>query len=200
MALTAVEELTQPSEQAEEAAEPPVEAMPKIGRAAFLYMEPRPGLDGLQYFRQCASCESFVPEASMGGAIQGARCAKFGSQFPVTDDDSCSLYYPWHSGLPCAEMIATNAMELRKGIPGGPLPYSMGYKSQCAAKCRSCRFVDFRDEMNMGVAKTAECEAYESLNECSPNIFELITTINPNGGCSLWQKEQPDYPDVGGMR
>lgn len=194
MALSAVEAMLEES-RAHEEAEPPVEAMPKIGRSAFLYREPRLGLDGKQYFRQCASCESFVPETAMGGALIGARCAKFGSAFPVTDDDSCDLWFGWHSGLPCAAVIDFNAMELRKGIPGGCSPYDVGYKSQCDGKCRTCRFVDF-GEPTLAGTKTAECEAYESLNEKSPNIFNLNKTISPDGGCSLWEKPDEIMPPV----
>lgn len=189
MAVDLIEET-----EAHEAAEPLVEASPKIGRSAFLYMEPRPGLDGLQYFRQCASCESFVPEAAMGAAVQGARCAKYGRDMVITDDDTCSQYYPFHAGLPCASVIDFNAAEIRKGLMSGPSAYTMGYKSQCDAKCRTCRFVDFGEPTLENTGK-AECEAYESINECSPNIFALVKTINPNGGCVLWQApEQMDAP------
>lgn len=178
--------------EAHEAAEPPVEANPKIGRAAFNYMEPRLGLDGLNYWRRCSNCESFVPEVAMGAAVAGARCARFGSTFVITDDDNCNLFWPWHAGTPCAQVVDMNAMELRKGIPGGPSPYSIGYRSQCDAKCRTCRFIDFGEPGLENTGK-AECEAYESLNECSPNIFDLLKTISPNGGCSLWQApEQMD--------
>lgn len=189
MAYSAVDSLMAET-AAHEEAEPPVEATPKMGRSVFNYMAPRVGLDGRQYFRQCASCESFVPEAAMGGAVQGARCVKFGSDFPITDDDNCNLYLPWHSGMICESVVCMNAMELRKGIPGGVYPYSVGYRSKCDAKCRTCRFVDFGEPALADTGK-AECEAYESLTEQSPNIFDLIKAIDPNGGCSMWQAPEP---------
>lgn len=185
MALSAVEELTEPDEAAEEAAEPAVEAMPKIGRAAFNYLEPRLGLDGRDMFRRCASCESYVPEAMMGGAVMGDRCARFGVDMKINDDASCNLYWPWHSGLPCEAVISFNAMELRKGLGSGPSPWSVGYKSECDAKCRTCRFMSV--EVEDGKASSC-CDAFESLNEKSPNLFDLVEEVNAYGGCSLWQK------------
>jgi hypothetical protein len=194
---SAVESLMAETEAHEEA-EPPVEANPKIGRSAFNYMEPRLGIDGRDYFRRCASCESFVPETAMGGAVQGARCARFGSDFRVTDDDNCNLYWPWHSGMICASVVDLNALELRKGIPGAMSPWSVGYRSKCDAKCRSCRFVDF-GEPTLAGTRSAECEAYESLNEESPNIFDLVKTISPEGGCSLWQEPGEPFGPGGVM-
>lgn len=177
---------------ASEAAEPKVEASPKMGRDRFNYLEPRPGIDGKQYFRQCASCESFVPEAAMGGAVTGARCARFGSTFSVTDDDTCNLWWGWQTGRPCEAVIDSNAAELRKGIPGGFSPYSVGYQSQCDAKCRTCRFIDWgAPEVGGREVPTAECEAYECLNEKAPDIFMLNKAINPGGGCTMWQRPDP---------
>jgi hypothetical protein len=176
MALSAVEELTTESEAHEEA-EPMVEAVPKIGRAAFLYREPRPGIDGLFYHGSCASCQSFVPESVMAGAVIGDRCVKFGSLFRVTDDSHCSLYEAWNSGLPCSAVTSFYALELRKGIVNGISPWSVGYKQDTCVQCQKCRFYD---------AEPSECEAMESLNERSPNLFELATEVKPQAWCSMW--------------
>lgn len=183
---TAADALLAESE-AHEAAEPPVEANPKIGRAAFNYLEPRQAIDGLAYFRRCAACENFVPEAAMTGAVVGARCAKFGAQFSVSDDDTCNLFVPWHAGMPCEAVIAFNALELRKGLPAGVAPGLVGYKPDCKAQCHACRFYD-GGEPTMAGTRMGECEAYESLNEKSPNLFDLVKTVHPHGGCSLWQE------------
>ena len=161
---------------AEEAAEPPVVAEPRIGRQAFLYMEPRQGIDGAVMFSECGSCQHMIPEAFMFGAVQGNRCSLLGSQFPITDDDHCGLYSPWSAGVPCVHIQQMNAGEVRKGVPPAVMPYVAGYKSKCTVQCQTCRFFDGPDE----------CEAYEMLNEQVPQMFDLDKTVKPNGKCSLW--------------
>lgn len=172
---------------AEEAAEPAVEANPRLGRSVFLYREPRPGLDGLQYFGACASCQSFVPESEMSGAVMGDRCVKFGSSIPISDDDHCTLYEPWGSGISCAAVTAFYAQELRKGVIGVS-PWSVGYKSKTCVQCQTCCFFD----------APGECEAMESLNEKSPNLFELATDVKPRAWCSMWTAEpSTEFPVMG---
>lgn len=188
MAMSAVEELTAESE-AHEAAEPPVEAMPKLTRAVFNYLEPRVGLDGREGERRCMSCESFVPEAMMGGAIIGDRCARFGSQMRISDDDNCNLWWPFHSGMICEAVVSMNAMELRKGLASGPSPWLVGYKAQCDAKCRSCRFQSYDEEKSSPC-----CDAFASLNAKSPNLFDLVEEISLFGGCTMWEKLDDPVP------
>lgn len=185
MALTAADLVEETREH--EAAEPPVEAMPKIGRAAFLYREPRVGLDGLFYHGACANCQSFVPEAAMGGSVVGDRCVKFGSGFRISDDDHCSLYESWNSGLPCAAVTDFYALELRKGIVNGISPWSVGYKADTCVQCQKCRFYD---------AESGECEAMESLNERSPNLFELATDVKPQAWCTMWTAPEDPIPPM----
>lgn len=55
--------------------------MSKIGRDAFLYMEPKPPKAD---FAQCASCFMFIPERK--------ECAILGPGYEVLPDDSCGLY------------------------------------------------------------------------------------------------------------
>ena len=161
-----------------EADEPPVVAEPPLGREAVLYMEPRPGIDGEAMFGSCASCASFIPEIYMNGAVRGSRCAKFGSAFPIDDDDSCNLYTPWPAGRPCEDCIAHGAMKMRAGAKGAVDPWSVGYVSDTKTQCRYCRFFD---------AEESECEAFESLNEKSGNLFQLDTAVKPCGACNLWR-------------
>jgi hypothetical protein len=176
-------------EPAEERDEPKLEALPRFGREVFSYLEPRVGLDGLKYFGQCASCQSFTTEAAMGGAVHGNRCVLFGSDFPVTDDDSCDRYTPLASGLPCASLEAFNAAELRKGLPGAVRPYDVGYKSKCTAQCGRCKFAD-AEEPDLPPGKL-ECELYELLNREYPSIFAIIETVDRYGGCALFQEPPP---------
>lgn len=177
-----------------EATEPKVEAVPKLRRSALGYLEPRQGLDGLQYFGQCSSCQSFVPEAAMGGAVRGSRCALFGADFPVTDDDCCDRWLGWASGIPCAAVVEFNAGEVRKGLRQAVAPWDVGYKSDETCQCKNCVFADRGDPMKPRPPGVAECEAFQDLNERAPNLFELDTAINLNGGCNLWT-EPPDDDD-----
>lgn len=179
MALSAVEELTQHREEAEEAAEPPVEAMPKLDRDSFSYLEPRPGLDGLDMFRCCSSCQSFCPEVNFTGAMFGSRCAILGSLLKVSDDNYCNHYTPWSSGIPCSNIVDTNVAELRRGVPPAISPEAAGYAWDASTKkqCCECRFFDGAE---------SECEAFEDLNNRAPGLFNLDTKVAPRGGCSMW--------------
>jgi hypothetical protein len=200
MALSAVEELTAEPE-AHEAAEPPVEAVPKITRNALGYLEPRVGLDGLSMFAKCGSCQNYVPEASMSGALVGSRCAILGSSWPINDDACCDRYVPWGAGLPCAEVTSFFAMELRKRYPGALTPFQAGYKEggPRAPQCCGCRFFDMPDMAPS--PDVAECELYECLNTKTPEIFALDKAIKPYARCSLWTPpEQPEPAGVLGMR
>jgi hypothetical protein len=181
---------------AQEAAEPPIEAVPRIGRGALGYQEPRPGLDGLAMAGMCGSCQSFVPEVNFGGAVTGARCVLFGSQMVVHDDDSCDRWLPFNAGLPCEALINFNAGELRKGLPQAVNPYSVGFRHEETTQCQNCRFVDLGELGAQRPPNIAECEAFESLNERSPNLFDLVTAINLRGGCNLWTAppEPEPYP------
>jgi len=170
---------------AEEAAEPPVVAEPRIGRADLGYLEPREGVDGKLMFRCCGSCQHFVPEAYFTGALMGSRCAILGSAMSVSDDNYCHRYLPWASGVPCEDIVCMNAGQLRRGVPPAISPADAGYlwDTQTKKHCASCRFFDGPDE----------CEMFEQLNEDAPDIFLLDTTVKPQAGCSLWRK----VPEVG---
>ena len=186
MVKTAFDMLDEREDEAEEPKEPPVEAVPRIGREAFGYHEPRPGIDGKSYHGACGSCQNFVPEAAMTGAVYGSRCVLFGASFPITDDDSCGRWVPWAAGAPCDHVTAFYAGEIRKGLPGALSPWAVGYRGGCTTQCRNCRFGDSSDPET--AAGKLECEAFESLNEKSGNLFALEKTVDPYGGCSLWQE------------
>lgn len=170
-----------------EAGEPELEAVPRIGRAAFLYLEPRPGLDGAGYFAQCASCSSFVPEAFGRGAFRGARCALFGSSMPVTDDSSCGLFTPWASGMPCDEIVACNAGQIAGGLRAAVTPTDAGYVADTKVRCRNCRFVDMEGD---GTG-APECEFFEHLNKTCPSLFMLDTKVALDGCCNAWTPPAP---------
>ncbi len=190
MAKTAFEMMTadEREDEAEEGKEPPVEAVPRLTREAFGYLEPRPGIDGRQYFGSCGSCQSFVSEAAMTGAVLGSRCVLFGSQMRITDDDSCNHFAPFGAGAPCEETVSFNAAALRRGLPQAIYPWLAGYKPQCPTQCRTCRFGD-----TSGTAPgKLECEAFESLNETSGNLFALEKTVDAYAGCALWQERPAD--------
>ncbi len=192
MVKTAFDMLDEREDEAEEPKEPPVEAVPRISREAFGYLEPRPGIDGKSYHGACGACQNFVPEAAMTGAVYGSRCVLFGSSFPITDDDSCNRWVGWAAGAPCDHVTAFNAAEIRRGLPGALSPYQVGYRSKCPTQCRTCRFGDGLDpETPPG---KLECEIMEDMQEKAPLLFALETTVDPWGGCNLWSEKPQDQP------
>lgn len=183
MVKTAFDMLDEREDEAEEPNEPAVEAVPRITREAFGYLEPRPGIDGLQYFGNCGSCQSFVSEAAMTGAVIGSRCIKFGSRFPVSDDDHCNRYEPWASGIPCEAVTMFYAGEIRKGAAASVSSWEAGYKAKTCVQCNACRFFD-ASQSPSGV--DGECEAMEELNEQSPKLFNLLSSVKSRAWCSMW--------------
>lgn len=177
-----------PETAAEEKAEPPVKCEPRLGRDAVLYQEPRPGLDGVQYFGACGSCRNFIPETAMRGAVAGARCALFGSTMPITDDASCNLYVAWGAGTPDDDIVEENAECIVGGVRGVVSPWSVGY-SEVKSKCSNCASFD---------AEHMGCELFECLTECQPNIWLLDPNVKADGVCNLWNAEPP--PPVGPLR
>ena len=195
MVLTAADMLGAPDEPEEnEAAEPKIEATPRFTRAVFSYLEPRVGIDGKSGFRTCMSCQNYVPEPVMTGAVMGSRCAILGSAMAVTDDQGCDRWIPWSAGAPCDHIVMMNAGEMRRGVPPAISTYSAGFSwdKDTKRQCGNCRFANRDDPETVKVGKI-ECEAFECMNACSPNLFALDTTVDPYGGCSLFQKP-PDEP------
>ena len=167
--------------KAEEAAEPPVEAMPRIGRSAFLYREPRPGIDGPQYANQCGSCQNYIAEAEMHGAVSGSRCKLMGT-FPISDDDSCELHIRWPDGKPKTGATMHLAEASIAGQRPAIDPWQAGYRSDTCVKCGTCRSFDFEH---------LECEMFESMTEELPLIFLLDKAVKADAKCSLWNPPPP---------
>jgi hypothetical protein len=193
MVKTAFELLDAREDEAEEPKEAPVEAVPRLTRDVFGYHEPRTGIDGKSYFGQCGSCQFFVSEAAMTGAVYGNRCALFGAGFRITDDDSCFRFTPWAAGAPCEHVTAFYAAEIRKGLPGALSPFEVGYHGECATQCGSCRFGD-RSDPETPPGKL-ECEAFEDMQEKAPLLFALEAIVDSFGGCNLWRC-QPTIGDA----
>lgn len=161
----------------EEAKERAVAAEPRLDRSAFLYMEPRPGIDGAGSFAQCAACQHFVPEAMMRGAVRGDRCSLFGSTFPITDDDSCGLFAPNPDGRPCEHCEVHAAEEMISGMRASASPYQVGYVSDQKVRCMNCRQFD---------AENSECEFFGELNEKLPALFACDEKVKADGCCNAW--------------
>jgi hypothetical protein len=175
LAVTALAREKGPSQKAE--GEEPVVAAPRLGRDVFLYMEPRPALDAPASFAQCASCCNFIPDLQMHGAVRGDRCLLFGTNFPITDDDSCNLYVPWPAGDPCKGCVAHGAEELIGGMRASVKPFDVGYVADTKVTCKRCRQFDFVD---------SACEAMEELNRKLPQMFDLDEKVSADGCCSMW--------------
>ena len=168
---------------AEEKGEPEVAAEPKITRSALLYLEPREGIDGKEYFALCGSCQNFIPEAKMRGAVRGNRCSLLGSNFPVTDDSFCRAYMPNSDGQACSHCQDHAAEEMIEGQRGAVSAWDVGYVPDETGRCSDCRHFD---------AVESECEMFEELNEKLPAVFDLNCEVKPCGRCTLWCDEPPD--------
>jgi hypothetical protein len=161
-----------------------VVAEPRLQRDVFVYLEPRPGIDGTTSFCQCGSCTSFVPEAAMHGAVVGDRCAIFGSNFPIDDDSSCNLYVPTSDGKPCGGCVAHAAEKMVKGMRGSVLPYNVGFVRDVNVRCANCAQFD-------GVESC--CTFFEKLNEELPLLFDLDMKVKPAACCDGFV-QIPDLP------
>lgn len=162
-----------------------VEAVPRLDRSVFVYLEPREGIDGTTSFCQCASCSNFIPESFMRGAVRGDRCGLFGSNFPVDDDDSCNLYTPWADGRPCDDDVAEAADDMVSGCRGSVRPYDVGFLSDVNVRCGNCRQFDY-------VTKT--CAFFAKLTAEQPGLFMLEPTVNIDGCCDAWSEIPPPEP------
>jgi len=169
-----------------EPAEKEVAAEPRLTRAVVGYLEPREGIDGLSYYNQCASCVAFIPEGMMRGAVRGARCAKFDSDFPVTDDSGCNLYTPTPDGKPCGHCAEHAAEKVIKGQRGSVSPWTVGFVRDKKRRCETCRQFEF-GEGDAG----PECSLMEAMNEALPAVFQMEAKVKPGAKCDMWC----DYPE-----
>lgn len=173
----------------DEAAEKEVAADPKLTRSVIGYFEPREGIDGKDYFNRCGSCTAFVPEAMMNGAVRGARCDKFGSDFPVSDDDGCNLYTPWPDGKPCVEDQEEAGEAMISGQRASVSPWDANYVQGKKRHCITCRHSSFDAD-----GKLMTCGLLEEMNESVPAVFALDATIKPGAKCDLWTPVPPPVP------
>lgn len=175
MAGTIAEMFTAPAEK--EADEPEIEAEPRLDRSTFLYLEGRKGIDGEGYFGCCASCENFIPESQMRGAVRGDRCKLLGAQFPINDDSGCNFYAPWPTGRPCDGCLAHHAEKMIRGERGSVMPMAAGFVFGQRRVCTTCRQYDF---------EAKECRFFEELNEKLPALFDLNKAIVTPAKCTAW--------------
>ena len=159
-----------------------VAAEPKLDRACLVYLEPREAIDGKSYFGQCAACSSFIPESTMRGAVRGDRCALFGAQFPITDDDSCHLWTPWPDGRPDEKRLGHNGEAMVRNAPAAVQPYNVGYRAEEKVRCAFCRHYEYE-------SKT--CQLMAALNAALPDVFALDDQVKPGGKCDLWTPPAP---------
>ncbi len=173
-----------PAPADEEKGEAAVVAEPRLDRSALGYVEPRPGIDGRQYYAQCAGCIHFVPENAMRGAVSGDRCVILGADFTVTDDSTCAYFLPWPTGVADSDDVAENAEDMVEGEKGSITPWQAGFLRDTAVQCCRCR--SFEPEEN-------ECSLYEALNTALPNVWALDEKVKPGACCSAWNPQpQPE--------
>jgi hypothetical protein len=170
-----------------EAAEPAVAAEPRLTRSVFLYLEPREGIDGKDYFGLCGSCRNFVPEAMMRGAVRGNRCAILGSNMPITDDSFCRVYIPTNDGQACDDCQSHAAEEMIEGQRGAVNSWDVGYVQDDTGRCSDCRHFEIGEN---------ECAMFEALNEKLPAVFDLNCEVKPGAKCSLWTDEPPPMDEA----
>lgn len=184
-AMSMAQAMTAPEEPENEAGEPEIEAVPRLDRSVFAYMEARKGIDGEQYFGACGSCQNFVAEAYMRGAVRGARCAILGSNMTVNDDSSCDRWLPWPDGQPDSGCIAEMADGMVAGCRGSTSPMAVGFLWDKRKVCTTCRQFEGAE---------SECSFFECLNQTCPSLFMLDTNIVTPAKCSAWSEiPTPEY-------
>jgi hypothetical protein len=143
----------------------------KIGRDAFLFLEPHGGEDD---FAQCGPCRMFVPGSYLDGKLEGDRCIIHGSDVEIDDDDSCGFFVPWPGPEANPEVVGDHARELLKDIPGSVTPEESGLVSR-RVQCHRCKF-----EKNDATV----CGLYEDLNKQLSKFFDCDTKIEPHACCN----------------
>lgn len=181
-------------EQAEEG-EAEVIAEPRLGKDALGYLAPRKGIDAPGDFRQCQSCQSFIPERAFHAATTGNRCKLLGGNFPIGPGDYCHKYTPWPQGKPVEHAIEAHALMALNNSPASVSPWEVGYCANDDHKhqCGRCRFFDAIGDPD---SPGPECEFFEELNSELPNVFQASTIVEPNAGCNAWSEPAPDEPDA----
>lgn len=180
--------LSQGDPEPDEPEENEVEAEPRLGRNVVSYLEPRERIDGAEYFGQCASCSSYVPEAAMRGVLRGDRCCKFGDDYPITDDSTCNLYSPNPNGTPCGHCQEHAGVKMIAGMRASVDPWDVDYARDQTKHCSGCRHIQFGEKTT--------CALLAAMNEEMPAVFAMNVEIKLTGRCTLWTPPEPpeDYP------
>ncbi len=147
----------------------------KIGRDAFLYLEPKSGQE--TDFAQCGPCRMFVPQKALGDKFERDRCIIHGSFVEIDEDDSCGFMVPWPTsdGEPVAAVVEDHAGELKKMITGSVTEVDSGLVSR-RVQCHRCKFPT-NDEIS-------RCGLYEDLNKKFSDEFALDPNIKPHACCN----------------
>jgi hypothetical protein len=148
----------------------------KIGRDAFLYLEPKPDTQPSD-FAQCGPCRMFVPNEFLGEGFKRGRCIIHGSFEEIDEDDSCGFMVPWPTpeGEPNDGVVKDHAAELKKMITGSVTSVDSGLVSR-RVQCHRCRFPT--DD------KITKCGLYETLNKKFAEVFALDPNIKRHACCN----------------
>ena len=144
----------------------------KVGRDAFLYLEPA---SKIREFAQCGSCCMYVSGSEVGKKTD--RCVLHGSKVEISGSMSCGLYVP---GKPTSEDLAAHAEELRSGRKASVTPDESGLVDR-KVRCENCYYFDSGD---------GDCELFEALNKQNPRLFELEETVEPGACCNAQTKKE----------
>jgi hypothetical protein len=148
--------------------------MDKIGRDAFLYLEPK-SHDDVEYFAQCGPCRFFVPQKALGTKFDSGRCILHGSHVPINEEDSCGFFADWPDGKVARETVYRNAAELKRMIGGSVTGEESGLVAR-RVQCHRCRFA--------GNRQATRCGLYDELNKKLPTAFALDPNIKPHACCN----------------
>lgn len=133
----------------------PLPLADRIGRDAFLYLEPVGDGDD---FAQCGTCSFFGKD----------HCALFTKDFTVAAEDSCGVYVP---GKPLGE--DTPALDLLS-------PEEAGFVRR-QVRCENCYHGGSRTRDG---EEEHYCKLYANLNKQLPDIFDLKEVIRPKACCN----------------
>jgi len=97
-------------------------------------------------------------------------CSLHGQNIPVDDDDSCGLFVP-----------GTYDPSEKKHSQPSVTPAESGLVDR-QVRCENCAYFE---------ADESECELFETLNECHPDMFLLDPNVKPDGCCNAQVPREP---------
>ncbi len=143
----------------------------KIGRDAFLYLEP--GKSPPENFAQCEPCRMMVPDEYLPGDVD--RCIIHGSSVKVDEGFSCGFMCGWPTGKPNPEVIRNHAAELKRGVAGSVTPKESGLVDR-PVRCENCYYHE---------AKPSGCGLYRKLQKAMPETFDFGGfAVHPKACCN----------------